>query len=103
MTANIEITPDNDLKAIAIEAGQPDSDKRLYKDGKLYVKGVTQESLDTAALKKDEFKTAMVERKSDYRLTLQSLKKCIKQIVMDKYAPAERAMLPAKMKKFLQD
>lgn len=47
--AKIKISPENRLDLIAIAAGQPDPDKRVYRDGCLEVDGVTQEALEDAA------------------------------------------------------
>lgn len=50
--AKVEIEPRFNLAAIAEEAGQPDVDKREYVNGFLFVKDVTQQRLDAAALNK---------------------------------------------------
>ncbi|MDA8485174.1 DUF4376 domain-containing protein [Pseudomonas resinovorans] len=48
MTANIEVSSLFDLAAISIASGQPDPEQRWYENGRLFVAGVTQESLDAA-------------------------------------------------------
>lgn len=47
--ANIEIDVNMRIDLIAIAAGQADIDKRIYRDGRLYVMDVTQKALDKAA------------------------------------------------------
>lgn len=48
MTASIEVPAEADLVAIAEAAGAPESDRRWYSDGRLYVSDVTQEALEAA-------------------------------------------------------
>jgi len=46
--AKITVSADYNLPLIAERAGQPDADKRLYRNGELHVEGVTQAALDAA-------------------------------------------------------
>lgn len=48
MTASIEVSPEYNLEKIATIAGNVSVEGRLYRDGRLYVEGVTQEALDAA-------------------------------------------------------
>lgn len=48
MTASIIAPPEYDLVKIATSSGQPDVEKRFYREGALHVEGVTQEALDAA-------------------------------------------------------
>lgn len=53
MTASIEISQSYDLQAIAQAAGMTDEFGARYADGLLYVEGVTQEALESAAAAHD--------------------------------------------------
>jgi hypothetical protein len=44
----IEVPPEADLVRIATMAGAPESERRRYEDGRLYVEGVEQEALSAA-------------------------------------------------------
>jgi len=48
MASSIEVPSDYDLEFIAALAGQPDTDKRYYSDGILFVEGVSQADMDAA-------------------------------------------------------
>lgn len=48
MTATIEVSTEYNLEKIATIAGNASVEGRLYRDGRLYVEGVTQEALDAA-------------------------------------------------------
>ena len=47
--ASITIGPEFDLVDIANRAGQSDPEKRFYRDGRLFVTGITQKALDAAS------------------------------------------------------
>lgn len=69
-TAKIEVSPDYNLPLIAERAGNGDFNARLYRDGFLYVEGVTQRALDTALKNYDDevdgYKLYINQRVAEY-------------------------------------
>lgn len=49
MTASVALGPEIDMQAVATAAGNPTVSARWYRDGRLYLQGVSQEALERAA------------------------------------------------------
>ena len=73
--AEITVSPEFNLEYIAESAGQLDVNKRLYRNGKLIVTGVTQKALNAALAAYDDLKDGL---KGDNPTEMEILKDALK-------------------------
>ncbi len=79
--ARIKISPELPLALIAEAAGQPDPEKRFYRDGFLEVQGVTQGALEHAAANPPD---PPIVEPSEIEILLFALEKKVGLTVKDK-------------------
>jgi len=92
--AKITVNPAYNLPLIAENAGQSDIEKLLYRDGELYVEGVSQNALDGALAAYDPEIDAAVAKPSDLDILKEVLRE--KGVITEKEISDKKLVLMAR-------